>query len=110
MLISVNKLEETHKQIEYINQEVIKKYCDIAVKILDETEDPKQILYMLTEKCFNRKEIIDIMSESDLQVILNNSKVERVVNDFWEGPYETQFFMNSSFAYSQVASMFIDSK
>ena len=103
-------MEKYHKQIENLNQEVIDKYCKIAVRILDETEDNKQVLHMLTEKWFNRKEVIEIMSEADLQIILNDTKVDRVVNDFWEGPYETQFFMNSSFAYSQVAAMFIDSK
>ena len=79
-------------------------------EILDATEDMQLVYSMLTEKCFNKKEVIDIIAYCDLQIILNSEKVGRIVYNFWEGHFETEFFMNNCYAYQQCYKMFIDSK
>jgi hypothetical protein len=61
---------------------------------------------MLTDKLFNRKEVIDIIAMYDFQIILNNNKVDRIVEGFWNGPYENEWFMNSSFAFQQFSNLF----
>ena len=106
----VNKLEEVHLELKYSNHMLYDKYSNVVNSIIDATESMKEVYSLLTDKCFNKKEVIDIISYSDLQSILNNSKVGRVISDFWTGPFETEFFMNNSMAYQQFYSMFIDGK
>jgi len=103
-------LENSHPELEYLNKSTIQRYSKIVNRIIDNTESMKEIYNILTDKCFNEKEVIDIISSSDLQIILNNSKVGRIVSDFWTGPFETEFFMNNCMAYQQFYRMFIDGK
>jgi len=50
-------------ETKYLNKDIIEKYSLIVTKILDSTERIKDIYLMLTEKCFNKKEVIDIISD-----------------------------------------------
>lgn len=52
------------------------------------------------------KEAIDIISEWDLQVILNNPSVSRVVQNFWNGPYETGSMMSKSTIIRDIQTKF----
>ena len=106
----VRLLEGVHSELKHLDHNIYQKYSEIVCEIIDSTENMKEVYLLLTDKCFNRKEVIDIISSSDLQIILNNSKVGRVVSDFWTGPFETEFFMNNCMAYQQFYSMFIDGK
>ncbi|CAI2371659.1 unnamed protein product [Moneuplotes crassus] len=104
------KLKSSYKELHKGYQELEDKYSQIVNLLLDATEDISQVELILTAKCFNRKEVIDLISECDFQLVLNNDKVSRVVTDFWKGPYETEFFMNNCYAYAQIRELFIDSK
>ena len=104
------QLEEVHLDLAYLDHLIYEKYSKLVNKIIDATESMKDVYSLLTDKCFNKKEVIDIISSSDLQIILNNSKVGRVVSDFWTGPFETEFFMNSCMVYQEFYHMFIGGK
>ena len=56
------------------------------------------------------KEAIDIISEWDLQVILNNPSVSRVVQNFWNGPYETGSMMSKSTIIRDIQTKFTKDK
>ena len=64
---------------------------------------------MLTEKLLDNKEIIDVISEWNLQVVLNNSNVDRIVLDFWNGPYEEENWLNKSYLFQEIESIFVSS-
>ena len=103
------QFEQKNEQLKHLTKEIYVKYSEIVNEILDATEDMQLVYSMLTEKCFNKKEVIDIIAYCDLQIILNSSKVGRIVDNFWEGPFETEFFMNNSYSYQQCQKIFIDS-
>ncbi|CAI2386274.1 unnamed protein product [Moneuplotes crassus] len=111
MIIYICKLlEGFYEQLKHPTLNVVEVYSNMVVKILDNTQALSQVYTMLTDKCFNRKEVVDILSICDLQTILNHEQVARVVTDFWDGPYEKEFFMNQSTVYREVYGMFIGRK
>ena len=102
-------LENTHSDIKHINKGVIEKYSHLVNHIIDSTDDVKEVYLMLTQKWFNRKEVINLISYCDFQIILNNQNIGRIVNAFWEGPFETEFFMQSSYTFQKLKKVFVSS-
>ncbi|CAI2359412.1 unnamed protein product [Moneuplotes crassus] len=105
-----SKLGDIHNETRHINQDVIQKYSGLVNELLDGVEDMNKVYSILTCKCFNKMEVINIISQRSFQTVLNNSKVVRIVNDFWEGPFETEFFMSNSFAYQKIRMLFTGSR
>ena len=95
-------LEQKHQEVKYIDKHIIESYSKLVNLILDNTEDIKEVYLMLTQKCLNKQEVIEIIADCDLQIIMNHAKVDRIVSDFWNGPYETQSFLKDSSAFQEV--------
>ena len=89
-------------EIKYITNDLINLYSNTVDKILNSTEDIRQINRMLTEELLNTKEVIDVISECDLQIILNNPSVSRIVQNFWDGPYESESILNKSSIFNEI--------
>lgn len=103
------KLGEKHKLLKLIYGDTVKKYSDFACSILDSTKNVKHIHAMLTEeKALSGLSIIDMVAYGDMQDVLNNPSVDRIVFDFWNGPYETQSWLNLSPTYSEIQVLFFN--
>ena len=79
-----------------MNQDALQAYSKFVFIIFDNTRSIKEIQSMLIDKYYNKKEVIDLIAEGDMQIILNHPKVDRIVSDFWEGPYEKHSFLSGS--------------
>ena len=93
-------------EIEYITSELKYYYSTLISLVLDNTEDIRHTYFMLTDKLLNNKEVIDVIAEWNLQIVMNNSNVDRVVQDFWDGPYESELWLNKSFLFAEISSLF----
>ena len=82
-----------------MNQDALQAYSKFVYIIFDNTRSIKEIQSMLIDKYYNKKEVIDLIAEGDMQIILNHPKVDRIVSDFWEGPYEKHSFLSGSWTF-----------
>ena len=105
-LYIIKLLTDRFPEIKYTTNDVTYYYSTLISLILDNTEDIRHIYIMLTDKLYNHKEVIDVITEWDLQIVMNNSNVDRVVSDFWDGPYETESWLNKSYLFQELKSIF----
>ena len=59
---------------------------------------------MLEEMTYDQCQVIDFISEYDLTQLLENKSIDSLVTSYWNGPYETLYFMNTSLKYWVIKS------
>lgn len=104
----IKELEAKFPSLSYVNKGVVLDYCNIVKMLMDSTDDVSKVYLMVSDKLFSKLEVIDVLAYKNLQVILNSSMIDRIVTDFWEGPYETRFFMHHSTAYLELESLYTE--
>lgn len=48
--------------------------------------------------------MIDLISEYELTSLLENKSIDSLVMSYWNGPYETLYFMNTSLKFRVIKS------
>ena len=96
ILYLIFKFSKKYRQLNLISQNLVEKYSKFVCNILDNTESVKEAHKILTQKTMNKLEVVDLIAYGNMQIILGNSRLERVVSDFWSGPYESESFLNYS--------------
>ena len=51
---------------------------------------------------YNGFEVIDMIAYQDMIKILNEPKLDVIVNKYWRGPFERETFVNYSFCYQEI--------
>lgn len=59
---------------------------------------------MLTDKCLDGYEVIDLICYANIEELLANHEVGLLIADFWNGPYYRQTFIASSTCYQVLAT------
>lgn len=72
---------------------------------MEEINDVGTVYLMVTEKMFNKQEVIDVIAYKDLQIILNSPMINRIVSDFWNGPVHTKNFMLYSTSFREIENL-----
>ena len=73
--------------------------------IMDSTEKLPNIRSMVSEKMFNKLEPLDVLAYWNLHRILENQNLDRIVIDFWTGPYETKNFLRSATGFQILTTL-----
>ena len=94
-----------YRQLNLLSQNIVEKYSKFVCNILDNTESVKEAHKILTQKTMNKLEVVDLIAYGNMQIILGNSRLERVVSDFWSGPYESESFLNYSSTFWEFKSI-----
>ena len=92
-------LEHVHNNLEFFTIETKRLLNKYSIVFLEEVNSINKIALLLQEKWYNGRSVIEIIASYSLYDILNSSKVDIVVNNYWKGIYEWDFFLSWSSTY-----------
>lgn len=73
--------------------ESIEKYCQLAIRFIDESESLRDVERMVKDTCYNRLQVLDMICFNHVPYLLDNHKMRIIVDDLWSGPYERESFI-----------------
>ena len=92
-------LEKVHHNLTFFSVEVKQLLHKHVIKYIEGVNSISKITTLLEEKWYNKRNVIDIIANYSLFDILSSPKVDIVVNNYWKGIYEWDFFLNRSTCY-----------
>ena len=86
------------------------QYIQLILIIIDNIKDQNDVKLIMHDYCYNKYQVIDLIALNNMWSILQNSKVDLILDTIWNGPYEYEIFLTDYSVMSRIVSPYLFGK
>ena len=94
--------------LEFKSEIIDKTLIVLGNIVIDEFTSGNDIEIMVKDHLYNGATVIDTIAYLNVTELLQTKIMDNIVNSYWEGPYEKEYFWWFSSCYQVVENIFLD--
>ena len=86
---------------------LIKTYTNLIIAIIENIKDSNEVQQLMFDHCYNKYQVIDLIAQNNMWSVLQNPRVDLILDSIWNGPYEFDFMATEYSVMSRIISPYI---
>ena len=103
----ITKIKSKFNALEAEWSMINQMYIQLISTIIDNTKDFEDIKTLFYDHWYNKCQVIDLIAQNNMWSILQNAKVDLILEDIWLGPYEYNILLTQYSVMSAIVSPYL---
>ena len=112
-ILLINLISMIEKKFMVLEAEwkiLIEMYTKLTLLLINSIKDSNDIKLIMLDYWYNKHQVIDLIAINNMWSVLQNAKVDLILDNIWNGPYEYEYLHTDYSLMSRIVSPYLFGK